>query len=259
MKIRLNLKHFIGHTLYHKEDLPFPIKDIPDSFATFKKKVERDSAVRPVTPITSHINTPAITDPGEIPTLQQLGLDEPVTDPRDHFHFKGGESAAKERLQQYFLNFDPALNGKNVRNATSGSQRPTWLSFGCISPRQVYWEAVKHEQSTNHSLILELLWRDYFRFMFKKYGNHFFKADGFKEEAPAVSADQQALLEQSCPVIADGLCRLGDQRRRIGPDRQPPVEHAIDSCNADSRGAGQIGNRRAAIGNDGLRRGIDRF
>ncbi|MBV8388676.1 MAG: deoxyribodipyrimidine photo-lyase, partial [Mucilaginibacter sp.] len=28
-KIKLNLKHFIGHTLYHKEDLPFPIKDIP--------------------------------------------------------------------------------------------------------------------------------------------------------------------------------------------------------------------------------------
>ncbi|HEY5326473.1 MAG TPA: deoxyribodipyrimidine photo-lyase, partial [Mucilaginibacter sp.] len=35
-KIKRNLKHFIGHTLYHKEDLPFPIKDIPDSFAVFK-------------------------------------------------------------------------------------------------------------------------------------------------------------------------------------------------------------------------------
>jgi deoxyribodipyrimidine photolyase len=46
-KIKLNLKHFIGHTMYHKEDLPFPIKDIPDSFVTFKKKVERDSTVRP--------------------------------------------------------------------------------------------------------------------------------------------------------------------------------------------------------------------
>ena len=29
-KLRVNLKHFIGHTLYNKEDLPFPIKDIPD-------------------------------------------------------------------------------------------------------------------------------------------------------------------------------------------------------------------------------------
>lgn len=37
-KAQINLKHFIGHTLYHKEDLPFPIKDIPDNFNQFKKK-----------------------------------------------------------------------------------------------------------------------------------------------------------------------------------------------------------------------------
>jgi deoxyribodipyrimidine photo-lyase len=195
-KIKLNLKHFIGHTLYHKEDLPFPIKDIPDSFATFRKKIERDSSVRRIAPSPANIHTPPITDAGEIPALQDLGLDEPVADPRDHFHFTGGETVAQKRLQQYFLNFDYAVNGKNVRNATSGSQLSPWLTFGCISPRQVYWEAIKHEHHTNHSLILELLWRDYFRFMFKKYGNQFFKADGFKDEAPVVSADQHALLEQ---------------------------------------------------------------
>ena len=38
-KLRINLKHFIGHTLYNKEDLPFPIKDIPESFIQFKKKI----------------------------------------------------------------------------------------------------------------------------------------------------------------------------------------------------------------------------
>ncbi|QKJ28585.1 DASH family cryptochrome [Mucilaginibacter mali] len=195
-KIKLNLKHFIGHTLYHKEDLPFPIKDIPDSFATFRKKIERDSSVRVIVPAPQTISTPDINDAGEIPTLQQLGLDKPVNDPRDHFHFTGGETIAHERLQQYFQNFDPALNGKNIRTATSGSQLSPWLTFGCISPRQVYHEAIKHEHRTNHSLILELLWRDYFRFMFKKYGNQFFKADGFKDEAPEVSADQHALLEQ---------------------------------------------------------------
>ena len=36
-KLKLNLRHFIGHTLFHKEDLPFPIKDIPDEFNVFKK------------------------------------------------------------------------------------------------------------------------------------------------------------------------------------------------------------------------------
>src|ERR1700733_1518621 len=76
-KMRLNLKHFIGHTLYHKEDLPFPIKDIPDSFAVFKKKVERDSDVRICLEMPEHISTPQTDDAGEMPTLQQLGLDEP--------------------------------------------------------------------------------------------------------------------------------------------------------------------------------------
>lgn len=194
-KIKLNLKHFIGHTLYHKEDLPFPIKDIPDSFATFRKKIERDSNVRVIVPAPVTINTPAIAEAGEIPTLLQLGLDEPLADPRDHFHFTGGETAAHKHLKLFFATFNAALNGK-TKNATSGSALSPWLTFGCISPRQVYWEAVKHGQSTNQSLILELLWRDYFRFMFKKYGNQFFKADGFKDEAPIVSADQHDLLEQ---------------------------------------------------------------
>lgn len=195
-KIKLNLKHFIGHTMYHKEDLPFPIKDIPDSFATFRKKIERDSAVRTIVPAPAHINTPPITNAGEIPGLEQLGLKAPMVDVRDHFNFIGGETAAQERLKQYFLNTDAATGSKIIRNATSGSQLSPWLAFGCISPRQVYWEAVKHGYNGHQSIILELLWRDYFRFMFKKYGNQFFKADGFKDEAPAVSADQHALLDQ---------------------------------------------------------------
>ncbi len=77
-KMRLNLKHFIGHTLYHKEDLPFPIKDIPDSFAVFKKKVERDSNVRPCVPTPGQISTPTITDSGELPTHEQFGLNYPI-------------------------------------------------------------------------------------------------------------------------------------------------------------------------------------
>src|SRR5476651_2323057 len=77
-KIKLNLKHFIGHTLYHKEDLPFPIRDIPDSFAIFKKKVERDSNVRPCIGTPEYISVPEIDDAGNIPSLAELGLTEPI-------------------------------------------------------------------------------------------------------------------------------------------------------------------------------------
>jgi deoxyribodipyrimidine photo-lyase len=171
-KIKLNLKHFIGHTLYHKEDLPFPIKDIPDSFAIFRKKTERESAVRPVLDTPSLINTPIIADSGELPTLQQLGLDEPVEDVRSSTKFIGGETSGLLRLEQYFIETQQTNVIKGARNVRSSKLSP-WLSVGCLSMRQVYWAAKGHHSD---ALELELLWRDYFRFMFKKHGTKYFKA-----------------------------------------------------------------------------------
>jgi deoxyribodipyrimidine photo-lyase len=195
-KLRLNLKHFIGHTLYHKEDLPFPIKDIPDSFAVFKKKVERDSNVRPCVPTPEHIVTPEITDAGELPTLSQLGLDEIVDDPRATNYFQGGETAALVQLHKYFSQGDVAVKSKSSRNSGSNnsSKLSPWLAVGCISPRQVYWEIFKHNQDGNNQnaslLKLELLWRDYFRFMFKKHGQKFIKAKTAEDEAPVLAVNE---------------------------------------------------------------------
>jgi deoxyribodipyrimidine photo-lyase len=198
-KMKLNLKHFIGHTMYHKEDLPFPIKDIPDSFITFKKKVERDSTVRPCTISPDHINMPQVTNLGEIPALAELGISEPVDDPRATMCFKGGETTALQRLQEYFTNSVQNCNGKNARAVSSTGLSP-WLALGCISPRQVYWEVVSHQRE-NHlhnadHLMLELLWRDYFRFMFKKHGQKFFRTEGFNNSAPDVASNQDDLFDQ---------------------------------------------------------------
>jgi deoxyribodipyrimidine photo-lyase len=201
-KIKLNLKHFIGHTLYHKEDLPFPIKDIPDSFAVFKKKVERDSNVRPCIGTPETINTPNITDAGDLPTLPELGLDEPVFDTRSNVLFKGGETAALNQLRQIFLNNDQANTNRNARSTSANepsSKLSPWIALGCISLRQVYWEVIKHQHSNTHHtslLILDLLWRDYFRFMFKKHGQKFIAAKNNDEKTPIVAANQGELFER---------------------------------------------------------------
>ncbi|WP_158825147.1 DASH family cryptochrome [Mucilaginibacter lacusdianchii] len=193
-KMKLNLKHFIGHTLYHKEDLPFPIKDIPDSFNTFKKKVERDSAVRPCVQTPEAVMTPEIIDAGEVPTLEQLGLNEPIADPRA-YRFVGGETMALQQLEQYFANKSTAATLK--KGSSAASKLSPWLALGCLSPRQVYWELVKHEVSINsHPLMLELLWRDYFRFMFKKYSSKFYSPAGFKDNAPELATNQDELFDQ---------------------------------------------------------------
>jgi deoxyribodipyrimidine photo-lyase len=198
-KLKLNLKHFIGHTLYNKEDLPFPIRDIPDSFAVFKKKVERDSEVRPCIETPLHIDTPFIEDAGNIPTLADLGLNEPIDDPRNPFKFKGGETIALQQLANYIQNLNQATVIKGKPGAGHSSKLSPWIAMGCLSQRRVYHEIAKHIQhghASNSPVILELLWRDYFRFMFKKHGRQFFKAEGFKDDAPELAPNQDELFGQ---------------------------------------------------------------
>lgn len=204
-KLKLNLKHFIGHTLYNKEDLPFPIKDIPDAFTTFRKKVERDSQVRRCAVSPTKINAPEITDAGEIPTLTELGLTEPCDDERAIIRFAGGETEGLKRLHHCVWEKDLLKSYKTTRNSMLGADASTkmsaWLSMGCVSPRQIFWEVKQYEKihggnDSSHELILELLWRDYFRFMFKKYGSQFFQKEGFKGQAPAESDKQEELFEK---------------------------------------------------------------
>jgi deoxyribodipyrimidine photo-lyase len=201
-KIKLNLKHFIGHTLYHKEDLPFPIKDIPDSFAVFKKKVERDSNVRPCIGTPEIIYIPNITDAGKLPALQDLDLEEPVDDPRSTNIFIGGESSALNQLEQFFTSNEHANANKNSRNKSDddhSSRLSPWISLGCISLRQVYWEVTRRQHSNNlnrnNMLMLDLLWRDYFRFMFKKHGQKFIAAKNSQDEKTEISPNQDELFE----------------------------------------------------------------
>ncbi|MVN21707.1 DASH family cryptochrome [Mucilaginibacter sp. HMF7410] len=204
-KLKLNLKHFIGHTLHNKEDLPFPVKDIPDAFTTFRKKVERDSQVRRCAIAPKKITTPEITDAGEIPTLAELGLTEPFDDERAVMRFTGGEAEGLKRLHGFIWEKNLLKTYKASHNLVLGSDSSTkmspWLSMGCVSPRQIFWEVQQYEKAhgsndSTHALILELLWRDYYRFMFKKYGNQFFQKAGFKGQAPLEAANQDELLEK---------------------------------------------------------------
>jgi deoxyribodipyrimidine photo-lyase len=241
-KLKLNLKHFIGHTLYHKEDLPFPIKDIPDSFATFRKKVERDSDVRPCIETPSQIYVPEIDDAGDIPTLTELGLTEPVDDQRALFHYRGGETAALQQLEQYISSLDFNASQKGSKHLESPSRLSAWISMGCLSQRMVYHEVMKHVSGGHSSgtpLILELLWRDYFRFMFKKYGKQFFNPEGFKDEAPDLSTEQDALFEKwkngqtGVPYIDAAMHELNATGYISNTNRQVVAAFLVNHLKAD--------------------------
>jgi len=180
-KLRVNLKHFIGHTLYNKEDLPFPIKDIPDAFNQFKKKIERDSIIKPCFQAPDRINVADVIDWGTLSTLTDLNLSPQQKDQRADFEFTGGEAEGLVHLQKVIVAMQQAATAKNLILA---SKLSAWLAMGCLSPRKVYWEIKKMEGMPNtkamfNHVLLGLLWRDYFRFMFKKYGNTFFSPNGF--------------------------------------------------------------------------------
>lgn len=203
-KQKINLRHFIGHTLYNKEDLPFPIKDIPDVFNQFKKKTERDAIVKSCFEAPVQISFVENSEWGQIPGLGDLGfdVDEPVSGEQ---YTKGGEAAGLAHLED-LLKHRSEIYSKNSSKVTPdnpgfSSKLSAWLALGCLSPRKVYWQfkAAENEFGGNsnfNQVLLGLLWRDYFRFMFKKHGIKFFQEPDFEQLVMAPVEEDSDLVKK---------------------------------------------------------------
>ncbi|KAK2512646.1 cryptochrome DASH-like protein, partial [Columba guinea] len=181
----VKIQTFWGSTLYHRDDLPFrPIARLPDVYTHFRKAVESEAKVRPTLRMADQLKplAPGVEE-GCIPTMEDLGQKDPVTDPRTAFPCSGGETQALMRLQYYFWDTNLVASYKETRNGLVGMDYSTkfapWLALGCISPRYIYEQIRKYEKerTANQStywVLFELLWRDYFRFVALKYGRRIF-------------------------------------------------------------------------------------
>lgn len=187
-KLKCELQTFSTSTLYHAEDLPFSIKDIPDVFSNFRKKTEKDAVIRPSFEVPLEIKSPAI-EALVLPKLEELGLQFLPIDSRAVMIFKGGESQAIARLNHYFFDSKCISDYKKTRNGLIGadysSKFSPWLALGCISPRFIYAQLKEYEDEfgandSTYWLVFELLWRDFFRFMMKKYQSKLFEPSGIK-------------------------------------------------------------------------------
>lgn len=209
--IHCELQLFWQATLLHPTDLPFSIQNIPDIFTEFRKACERKLSIHKT------FDTPKAIKPfenstniniGNLPTVEQLGLVAPSFDSRAVLPFKGGETAALTQLKSYFWEKDLLKVYKETRNGLIGadysSKFSAWLAVGAISPRKIYEEILKYEtqRTKNEStywLFFELLWRDYFRFIAKKYGNKLFLADGLKGNYQTLGiTDNKKAFEKWC-------------------------------------------------------------
>ncbi|XP_078446568.1 photolyase/blue-light receptor 2 [Wolffia australiana] len=193
----LEVKFFWGSTLYHIEDLPFDLEQMPSNYGGFREKVQGLGVRKTIEALDRLKGVPAMGDveAGEIPSLADLGLSPPPSMAQDssrvamHASLIGGESQALEKLKRFASEF--------VANQKSGAKNPNqdsiyganfsckispWLATGCLSPRFMFEELKKAASRTSSGgpgqnkggmnwLMFELLWRDFFRFITKKYSS----------------------------------------------------------------------------------------
>lgn len=177
--------------LFHPDDIPYPsYSKIPEVFTQFRKACEKQASVRtlaqPLAP--KSIENLIDLDTG-LPSPEQLGFEPFEPDPRSAFPFRGGEKAAKERLNHYFWESKKLSFYKKTRNGLLGtdysSKFSPWLANGSISARTIYWEVKKYEREIKKNqdtywLIFELIWRDYFKYISLKHGSKIFFVGGIK-------------------------------------------------------------------------------
>ena len=173
-----------SRTLIHINDLPFNLTDLPDSFSKFRKLVENQWYVRPCIDKIERLQHSDFSDGLKELKDFDYGFEVPST---YYFLFRGGSKSAKNRLKEWIWDKHFISQYKETRNQLKGadfsSRFSPWLSNGCVSPREIYWEVKKYESmhganESTYWLVFELLWRDYFHFFARIHGAKIFQKQG---------------------------------------------------------------------------------
>lgn len=183
---KVPLHFYETDTLLSSIELPFPLHLLPDIFTQFRKWVEKESRVPQ--PLDSPKALPPFPDPLQ---LVDLEWEKNFQAPGLALTLNGGEHKAWERLDYYFWEKGLISRYKETRNGLLGldysSKLSPWLAWGCISARSVYhqvrrFEAERLANDSTYWLIFELWWREYFKFVARKYGNRIFQSGGLRSE-----------------------------------------------------------------------------
>ena len=187
-QIGQEIRYERGKMLYYTADLPFPISQTPEIFTNFRKEVERITPVREPLPTLEKIPSSTFNiQQGDIPTVADFGHTPIEPDPRAAMKLKGGETEGLARLKYYLWDTNRIKTYEETRNGLIGadysSKLSAYLATGCLSPKKIYYELKKYERERGENkstywLFFELLWRDYFRLLGKKYGNAIFQLGG---------------------------------------------------------------------------------
>jgi deoxyribodipyrimidine photo-lyase len=210
--------HVVYHhdaTAVHPSDVNFSFEETSKVYVHFRRRIEKmEHPVRNLLDIPNKLppfpenimDYAYCNESGDL--LDILYKDAPVKkDSRSAFPWKGGEEAAKERLNSYLFKTGGAASYKETRNGMVGTEYSTkfsvFLAHGCLSPRLVWHELDRlastrkgkrvspgSDQDGLYWIKFELLWRDYFRYLMAGNGNKVFHLHGFRKS-------KQEALEQA--------------------------------------------------------------
>ncbi len=199
--IGVEMRYCRGKMLYHTADLPFPITQSPDVFTNYRKEVEKLIPIRLPLDAPKEVTMVEGIEVGDLPSIEDFSQDNNGMQPG--FPLKGGETNALKELQYYLHETGLVSNYKKTRNEMLGrdysSKFSAYLATGSLSPKLIYAELLKFapDLSANEGaywLYFELLWRDFFRLVGKKYGSKIFLQGGINNKLPDQQSEEMSLF-----------------------------------------------------------------
>ena len=195
----VEVQKYSDQFLYHPDDVDQSF--VSDVFTTFRKYCEKNLVVRDIVEPSYSFSKENLINENQnnLPTLEDLGLNDFEMDSRTAFPFTGGCLSAKDRLNYYLWESKKVNFYKKTRNGLLGkdysSKFSAWLANGSISSREIYWQIKNYEKDimknqSTYWMIFELIWRDFFKFISLKYGNKIFKIGGILDKDYTWSRDE---------------------------------------------------------------------
>ena len=179
-----NLLLYDDQNLIESDKLPYHINDLPLIFTHFRKKVEKEVDIRDLN-IIDFSNKVKTNYSFKYKT--KIKIADINYNKNSCYPFEGGEKNGIKRLQNYLWGSHRVRTYKETRNGMVGteysSKLSAYLATGCLSPVTIYHEIKKYENevvknSSTYWLIFEILWREFFRFVYLKSKKNIFIRDG---------------------------------------------------------------------------------
>ncbi|GLP96971.1 DASH family cryptochrome [Paraferrimonas sedimenticola] len=188
-------------SLFEAADLPFELRELPDSFSKYRRLLEKHE-VQPRAPLKAPSQLPPLPDNASFATVTAVGLmtlpafishyGDQLNAASEAVEFRGGERAGFTHLSGYFAS-RRACRYKTTRNAIDDASASTrfspWMAQGCVSSRMAADALAGYQKDfgvndDNDWIYFELLWRDYFYWYALKWQRRLFRFRGIHQKGP---------------------------------------------------------------------------